>query len=474
MKADIPGPDADISCPALAPAQRQLGGRLAGLSLPRQIAVLAVWPLLEQALNFLVTFVDTVQAGHLNADSVTAVGTAGYIVWVVGLVQSAVGIGSTAIVARAVGGRHRSLANATLGQSLVLAAIAGTIMGAAIFVLASPISDFVELTGRSREYSTLFLRILALAAPMSFVLFVGCACLRGAGDTATPFRVMLVVNVVNIAANYAFVLGPAPLGGHGVAGIAAATTLAWTFGAMLLVISLLRGRRGLRLYVHRLALRWHLVRRIARIGMPNLVEASGLWVAQFLVLKIIGHVGRIGIPNAIGIHAVAVRIELLSYLPGVAMSVAAATLAGQYLGVGDPQRAKQAVRLCWYVSMAIMGTMGLLFLLIPHALIAIVTNDPAILREAPTLLRICGPSEIFLGAYLVLSQAMRGAGDTRTPMFLTYFSIFFVRLPAAFVFGLMFDGKLVGIWFALCGEVVFRGAIFAAYFWRGGWLKAKV
>ena len=144
------------------------------------------------------------------------------------------------------------------------------------------------------------------------------------------------------------------------------------------------------------------------------------------------------------------------------------------MGIGDPQRAKQAVRLCWYFSMAIMGTMGLLFLLVPHALIAIVTNDRAILREAPTLLRICGPSEIFLGAYLVLSQAMRCAGDTRTPMFLTYFSIFCVRLPAAFVFGLMFDGKLVGIWFALCGEVVFRGVIFAVYFWRGGWLKAKV
>jgi putative MATE family efflux protein len=452
---------------AVSPAApRELSGRLAGLSLLQQVGVLAIWPFLEQVLNFLVTFVDTVQSGHLNGDAVAAVGLAGYIVWILGLIQSAVGIGASALIARASGAR--------LGQALVMAAAAGVAMGAALFLLAPRIGAFIELEGRSLAYSILFLRILALATPMSFVLFIGCAAFRGAGITATPFRIMLAVNAVNIAANLAFVLGPAPLGGHGVAGIASATALAWSLGALLAVGSLLRGRRGLRLRLHRLLPRWPVMRRVARVGAPNLVEASGIWAAQFLVLKIIGHVGQLGVPNALGIHAVAVRVELVSQLSGYALSAAAATLAGQYLGLGEPQRARRAVLLCWFVAMAIMGAMGALFLLVPRPLIAIVTDDPAILRDAPTLLRICGPSELFMATYLVLSQAMRGAGDTRAAMYLSYFSIFCVRLPATYVLGVALGGQLVGIWFALCGEVVFRGVIFALRFSKGRWLEVTV
>jgi Na+-driven multidrug efflux pump len=132
------------------------------------------------------------------------------------------------------------------------------------------------------------------------------------------------------------------------------------------------------------------------------------------------------------------------------------------------------VLLCWFVAMAIMGAMGALFLLVPRPLIAIVTDDPAILRDAPTLLRICGPSELFMATYLVLSQAMRGAGDTRAAMYLSYFSIFCVRLPATYVLGVALGGQLVGIWFALCGEVVFRGVIFALRFSKGRWLEVTV
>jgi putative MATE family efflux protein len=476
----VPSADADISLLAgpqtlagEAPT-RQVAGRLAGLSLPRQVAVLAVWPLLEQVLTFLVTFVDTMQAGHLDADAVAAVGVAGYIIGIIGLIQSAAAVGAVAIIARATAAPQRRLVNATLGQSLVLAVLAGAIMAALLWLLAPSISVFVGLSGRGLQHSILFLRILALAAPLSFMLFVGCACYRGAGNTALPFGIMLAVNIVNVAGNYTFVRGPLPFGGHGVAGIAWATDLAWSFGAIAMLVSLLRGRNGLRLHLHRLVPRWHMMRRLLRVGLPNLMEASGFWIAQFAVLKIVGNTVYAGLPNAIAIHAVAVRLDGISYLPGFAMSTAAATLAGQYLGVGDYRGVKAATRLCWYICMAIMGSVGLLFVLAPEPLVAIVTSDPVIGRDAPTLLRICGPSEIFMATYLVLSAAMRGAGDTRTPMVLSYLSIFCVRLPAVYLLGGVLGYGLVGIWFALCGEVAVRGIIFALRYWQGDWLKATV
>lgn len=390
----MPSADADISL--LAGPQtlageappRQLAGRLAGLSLPRQVAVLAVWPLLEQLLTFLVSFVDTIQAGHLDPDAVAAVGIAGYIIGVLGLIQSAAGVGAVAIIARATAAPHRRLVNATLGQSLVLAVLAGAIMAAVLLLLAPAISAFVGLSGRGLQHSILFLRIVALAAPLSFMLFVGCACYRGAGNTAMPFRIMVAVNIVNIAGNYTFVRGPLPLGGHGVAGIAWATDLAWSFGAVVMLVSLLRGRNGLRLHLHRLIPHWHVIRRLLRVGLPNLMEASGFWIAQFVVLRIVGNTVYAGLPNAIAVHAVAVRLDGISYLPGLAMSTAAATLAGQYLGVGDPQRVKTATRLCWYICMAIMGSVGLVFLLARNRLLRL---SPAI-RLLPGTLRRCSAS----------------------------------------------------------------------------------
>jgi putative MATE family efflux protein len=469
----VTDPDAAASL-ASARAARQLAGRLAGKSLFGQVIALSLWPLLEQALTFLVTFVDTVLAGHLDAAAVAAVGIAGYMIWLLGLIQSAVSIGATALISRAAGARHRCLANAALGQSLTVAAIAGVIMGAALFAAAVPFSRFVELTGPDLDDSILFLRILAVANSSSFLLFVGAACFRAVGNTVTPFRIMLAVNAINVAANCAFVLGPSPFGGHGVAGIAAATDVAWTCGAILMLASLWRGHGGIRLFAHRLALRRDMVGRIVRIGLPNLAEASGIWVAQVLVLRMIGQVGRETIPYALALHSVAVRIEAISYLPGIAMSAAAAVLTGQYLGAGDQDSAKRAVRLCWSICVSIMGAIGVIFFLAPRPLIAIVTDNEAILRDAPILLRICAPSEIFMATYLVLSQAMRAAGDTRAAMLLSYLSVFCVRLPAAYLLGLVFNKGLVGIWLALCGEVVFRSAIFALRFWNGYWLKAKV
>jgi len=444
------------------------------MSLRRQIFFLSAWPLLEQVLSFLVTFVDTVQAGHVSASAVAAIGFSGYMIWVIGMVQAAVSVGPGAIIARASGASDRRLVNATLGQALVVSALAGIVMGTALFLSAPAVSRFVELRGAELDHSVVFLRILSFATPVSFVLFAGCACCRSAGDAITPFRTMLLVNVVNVMANVAFVLGPAPLGGHGVAGIAAATGLAWVVGAVFLAVVLMRGRHGMRLYVHRLILQRNLVWRFIRAGVPNLAEVSGIWLAQLLVVKTISHVGTPDLPNALALHSVAVRIEGISYLPGIAFGAAAATLAGQYLGIGDQATAQKAVKLCWSVCAAVMGCMGLMFVVIPQTLVAIVTDNATIARDAPALLRICGPSEIFMATYLVLSQAMRGAGDTRTALFLSYFSILCIRLPAVLVLGVWLDYGLTGIWFGLCGEVAFRGLLFAFWFRRGHWLRAKV
>lgn len=466
----------DQACPqcqksiaaSLSVQQRELSGKLAGLTLKQQVFFLAIWPFMEQMLNFLVGFVDTYLAGHLSVEATNAIAPASYVQWLVYILQMSVGIGAAAVIARAVGSKHKRLANAALGQAIVLSVIFGLCSAVLVYSLAPGITSLMNLDEPSYSYSVSYLRIMALAAPMSSVLFVGAACLRAAGDTRTPFIVLAVVNVINAIVSWTLVEMD-----YGVAGIATGTAIAWVVGAVLIMVVLIGGWGGIRLRLMRLRPRWHTMRRIIRVASSSLAESTGMWVGNFLVLIIVGWVG-ITESAALGAHLIAIRLEAISYLPCMALGIAAATLTGQYLGLGDPQRAKQAGRLCWLYGAIVMGVMGVLFLVVPHWMVGLVTDKEPLLELAPDLLRICGPVQIFFATAIVLLNAMRGAGDTRTTMILTYFSVFVIRLPLAYVLAIELDYGLKGLWFGLCAELVFRGLIFAARYLHGGWAKVKV
>ena len=461
-----------------------LEGRLAEMSLLRQVAVLAVWPFFELLLNSLVGVVDTALAGRLNAVALDAIGVAAYIGWLIGMLHTSLGVGAGALISRKIGGRKRTQADAALGQALILALIWGAITAAVIAAGAPWIAAIFSLPEATHELAVTYLRVVAVGAAAGGVMVVGNACLRAAGDTRTPFLLMVLVNVVNAAMSLLFTFGPAPWGGWGVAGIAAGTAVAWFVGAALVVATLLRGgfrsvgKVPLRLRLRWLKLRWRLGRRIVRVGLPSLIESSGMWVGNAIIGGFVGIlIARTATDGLMGAHIIGIRIESLSFLPGAAIGMAAATLMGQYLGAGRPDLAKRAVGLCWGIGVGIMSVMGVLFLLIPGWFAALLAPGEAMagVREmAVPLLRICGPIQVFFGTYLILSQALRGAGDTRGPMMITYASTFLVRLPAAYLLALPLGFGLTGMWFGLCGELVVRGLLYVWRFRAGRWQTIKV
>lgn len=480
-KYNLRGLPRDRDCPecgfaiekTLALHQRQLPGRLAGLTLTQQVFALATWPFLEQVLNFLVGFVDTFLAGHLSVAATKAIAVASYIGWLMAILQMSIGIGAAAVIARAIGGKHRRIANAALGQAMLLSLAMGLLSASVIFIIAPWLCAFMELHGESYDIGVSYLRIVAVAAPFSSVLFVGSACLRAAGDTRSPFLVLALVNVVNVAASCAFVYAAPPLGGHGAAGIAAGTAVAWLVGCALILVVLIGGWGQIRLRLIRLRLHWHTMKRIVRVASSSLAESLGMWIGNFFVVKMVGIVG-LTMTAALGAHVIAVRVEAISYLPCMALGIAASTLTGQYLGLGDPQRARSAAILCWVYGMIVMGAMGLLFWFGADMLVRIITDEPELLESAPDLLRICAPIQIFFATAIVLSNAMRGAGDTKTTMKLTYLSTWCIRIPAAYLLAIHFELGLNGIWMALSGELLIRGCIFATRFFVGGWEKVEV
>ncbi len=461
---DTPGAGVDVEAPGI-PA-----GLPTHLPLWQQVFVLAIWPFLDALMIFLVGFVDTALAGRLDPASMDAIGAAGYLVWLMGIMQGSLGIGATAVVARQMGAGRTDQANHATAQAIMMATIWGSAILVAYLVATPALARMFGLEPAAAAHFSRYLSIVALAAPLRAVLYVTSACLRGAGDTRSPFFVMLIVNVVNILISVALVLG-----GMGVAGIAWGTTLAWSGGMILMSALVWRGLGRIRVRGHLLKPHRDMSGRILRIGIPSLFENGGHWLGNFFVAMMVGFLPHAtGEDHTLGTHIIAIRIEALCFMPAFAVGIAASTLAGQYLGARNPTRAKHAVWICWAYGASASVLVGISFILFPHAYVRIITDEPVFMNTAPTLLFIAGWVQIGFATYLVLSGALRGAGDTRWTMMLTFGSTFLVRLPLAWWIGLNLGHGLVGIWLVLSGELLVRGVLFLARFLHGGWTKIEV
>lgn len=481
-------------------------GKLAGLSLSASIWVLS-WPILaESFLNWLVGAVDTVLSAAHSQPAADAIGGAAYMAWFMSLVGQALGVGSTALVSRSIGKNRLAVANAATAQSLLLAIALGLATSIFIFAAAPLFATALNLHEQARAHFLTYLRILALAVPMTTVLNAGIACARGAGDSLRPLRIMLIVNLANVFLSWAlsgvdaFTPTPSPDAAAtaaplfqnpfpfnlGVAGIAWGTALSWTIGAALIISLLARGSSGVKLLPHRLKPHYHTTRRIFRIGFPNFLETLGMFVGNFLIIMLVGAMGREGL---LGAHIVAIRIEAISFMPGFALSLATATLVGQWLGAGNPQIASRAIIATTALASAFMALMGLAFLLFPRYITALFTPQEAHLELTPQLLVITGFVQIPFAIGIVLRSALRGAGDAKAVMWITWTSTWAIRLPLAWLFcGVdihlgsltipnpkpLGELGLPGLWIGLCTEIVLRAVLFSYRFFQGHWKTAKV
>jgi Na+-driven multidrug efflux pump len=267
-----------------------------------------------------------------------------------------------------------------------------------------------------------------------------------------------------------------------VVGIAVGTSSAYAVGGVLIVLLLLRGIKDLRLHLRDLAPDFGLFLRIAKIGVPSFFEGLSMWAANLFVLQFIGQIaakmakeissGEPVVQGLQGAHVIGVQWESFSFLPGFAIGVAAGTLAGQYLGANNVRQAKHAVIACVFLAMLFMGTLGVVMMVAGHALTAIISTEPMHLELVPKLLFIAGITQIGFAVMMVFRQALKGVGDTVWTLLITSFSSWCIRVPAVWYMGVYLEMNLVGIWYALCGEMVLRACFFTIRFWRGGWVRS--
>ncbi|WP_376791962.1 MATE family efflux transporter [Thermoflexus sp.] len=428
------------------------------------------WPaVLEQLLNIVVDWTDAYLAGHLGTVALAAVGLSGQLINLVAVFFGALGVGATALVARAVGAGDRNQAGRITLQALVSAGafgFAGTAfayIGGAWLFAALGAEPAVNTAART------YLNITALSFPAMAILFVGNAALRGAGDTLTPMRTWAVVVFAN--AIMAWTLsGPWSPFRLGIVGLAIAAASARVIGAVQVGIRLWRGTPRLALPRQELGIEGNLLKRILRVGLPAGAEQLLL---QLALLNLTGVITGLG-TAAYAAHQIGLRVMSLSFLPGWGFAVAASTLTGQALGAKQPEAGKRATFTALLLALILMGTLGLALALGGPLLVDLFTEDPAVIRQGAAALRIAALIQPMMALSFVFSGALRGAGDTRYTLLITATSIWLVRLPIAILFAHGLGWGLPGAWLGMLADFSVRAMLFGWRFISGAWERVHV
>lgn len=453
----------------------------------RPLVWLSMPVLAEQVLHLLVGFADLALTGHcLPGDSyVAAMTLVIYLLWLIGMLFSFVASGANPLTARFTGAGDHELAGRVLHQSVLL----GLVWSAVLMVVGLRSVDSVValmgLEGPSAEAAARYLTIELWVLPAIMLERVGIACLRGAGDTVSGLLTMGVVNVVNIGVSYTLVTGAGgivePMGWDGVALGTAAGHLT---GAAILVAMLAGGRAGYRLRLGGLMPDADLMRRILKIGIPGGFDSMLLVVCNLTYLRIVLGLGDV----AAAAHGVAIQIEALAFMPGGAFQIAAATMAGQYLGAGDPARATRSVLVACAAAATLMVSVGGVFWVAADQLVPFFIGDkPEVSQLAAVLLRTISVAMLPLAVSMVIVGGLRGAGDTRWPLAFTLVGFGVVRIPLALFLAqetvtvpfvdITLAGCGLGAFGAWCGavaDITLRSLLLSARFWQGGWKRIAV
>jgi putative MATE family efflux protein len=469
-------------------------GKIAGRSMWSSIWVLALPVLLQQTMAAFIGLVDVIYAGRLPPDivvaSLDAISIGAYVGWFVSIAMTGLGIGAQALIARAMGAGDRDQSHCALGNAVALSVAWGILVGLVLWLGAWPLALICGLSGDAVDLVIAYVQIIAYAMPFAALMLVGSMCLYGAGETTWPALIAVGANVVNVFVSWALSGVDISFGAWTLVnpfsfdlylhGIAAGTAISYFFGAVMTQWVLRRGVKDLRLETRDLIIDRPMALRIFRVGVPGFFDSIMMWLANLLVLVVIGIVAAAeavdGVPRAglQGAHLIAVRWESFSFLPGFAIGTAAGALAGQYLGAGNTRLARRAIVVCTGLGAVVMGVLGLGFIVGADVLTRVISDEPVHKAEAPALLIIGGSVQVFFAISMVLRQSLRGVGDTCWSFLITTGASFGLRLPAAWALGVWAGLGLKGVWLGLCGEIILRAMMFAWRFLHGGWKHIRV
>ena len=438
----------------------------------REVARLAGPAIAQSLLHTFVFLVDRAMLGRHSSEALASMQISGPVVWSLFSVLSAFAVGTVALVGRAVGKGDRAEASATLRASLLLALGLGslaTLLGIASLepLLAVFPAAGVEVHAEARPYLTVSYAFM----PVLMAAYTCAMGMSAAGNTKTPFLIAVGGNLVNVALNYVLIFGEwgAPrLGAEGAA-IASAAAMCVELLLLLYVCALPRASVSVRRQVGAPAIR-DIVSRMARISVASLFERIVQHVGFLSFVAMIGWLGAM----AMAANQALVSVESISFMTAEGFGIAAAAVVAQRLGAKQKEAATLAGILSSGMAVALLGAFGLIFFIVPELLLGAFSDDPDIVAAGLPCLYVGALAQPFMGAAVVLSAALRGAGETRSSLVVMVIGGLCVRLGATYMLGFVFELGLVGVWWGSTLDWIVRALLLSLVFARGRWKNHDV
>lgn len=444
---------------------------------------LAIPAITEMLLQTLLGVTDTAMVGTLGGIAIAAISVSDNPIMLMLAFFAAIGVGTTALVARFIGSGNFKDAQETMRQSLYISILFSIVFTFLMLLISKKIIIWIGASEELIPQANIYLKISLMGLPGLIITMIMSGALRGAGDTKTPMIVNGFSNIANIIGNYFLIfqtriihislpfinndLNLKVLGaGWGVKGAAIATTFSRLLAASLILYVILKknGKYNLNLS-NNLKLNITYIRRIFKVGLPAAGEQLLFRLAQLSFFIIVAKLGT----ATIAAHKIALTAESLSFMPGWGFALASTTLVGQYLGKVDYENAKLGCFTAAKMAIVIMSLFGVLFFLFPRFFILIFTKDEEIIKSAVVCLRIVAISQPFLAATMVFAGGLRGAGDTKSVLIVTAFSSWVIRVFFGYILAFPLNYGLAGAWTAMTLDLVFRGLTFYYIFNKGKW-----
>lgn len=448
---------------------------------PVRIILYLTWPLfLEQILTTLISYADTAMVGALGVNATASVSISNSFVFLINGVVMALGVGITTYVARSVGARDYEAARAYIRHALLLLVYLGVPMALIVLALYRQIPVWMGADPEILDMASEYLLITSVFRIFSLTTMMLSGVFRGRGDMKTPLRVNIVANLINVAGNY-LLINPThqvnifslsftvPGAGMGVAGAALSTGISWMVGAVFMFVMLYVKDDPTRISIHdSMKLDKKLLKRVVNISIPAMLERFCMSTASIVFSRAVASLGTV----VFAANSVYVTAESISFMPGFAFSTAATTLVGQALGAGKKELAKKYTHQTMAVGAVVLTFSGIMIYVFARQLVTLFTPDERAIELAVQCLHQVAFIQPIQVIAWILAGALRGAGDTRWPFYITAVCNWGIRTLGAYLCIRVFHLGLPEAVLCACADSTIRAVLTWLRFRTGKWATA--
>ncbi len=432
------------------------------------------WPtMLEQLMQTAVQYIDTAMVGSLGTQATAAVGATTTVNWLINSSISALSIGFLAYIAKTLGAGNRELAKRAVGQAVLTVLVVGSVFTAATLSLSGVIPVWMQVKEGIRETASTYFFILYTPMLLRTATIIFGTVLRAAGDTKTPMKVGIVVNLTNVVLNFLLIYPTRPMvggaimmpgAGLGVIGAAVASAVAFGVGGIMISIVLWRhpdiSPRG-----QRIAPDMQILKPCLRVAFPNMLQRFGTSLGYVAFASMINSLGEV----ATAAHTIANTVESAFYIPGYGMQTAAATLAGNAYGANDEERMKRLAKMFIPIEIGLMILSGGALFVSAPLLVQIFSSSVEVIALGSTVLRMVALSEPFYGFSIIIEGMMQGVGRTKQPFVFNIMGMWMIRIVGTFICTQIFGYGLVSAWACMIAHNMFLFVMFMICYIRGTW-----